>query len=134
MRRILMALAAMLSLAMMAGCGGGSASTSPPPTPISVSVVPSLAMVRAGSQLPLQATVQGSTNGAVTWQVNSVSGGNVTLGIIDSTGLYTAPSVPPVPPKIIITATSVACCSLCPCVSRAPPKNPSPSAGTRCPS
>src|SRR5450631_1161447 len=108
MRRILMALAAMLSLAMMAGCGGGSASTSPPPTPISVSVVPSLATVRAGSQLPLQATVQGSTNGAVTWQVNSVSGGNVTLGIIDSTGLYTAPSVPPVPPKIIITATSVA--------------------------
>ena len=37
------------------------------------------------------AQVQGSTNQSVTWQVNGVTGGSATTGIIDSTGLYTAP-------------------------------------------
>jgi hypothetical protein len=51
--------------------------------------------------------VQNMTNTSVTWEVNSVAGGNTTVGTISSTGLYTAPNTIPNPNKIQITAASV---------------------------
>ena len=41
----------------------------------------------------------------ITWAVNSVTGGNSTVGTIDDTGLYTAPAVVPANTTITITAT-----------------------------
>lgn len=38
------------------------------------------------------ATVKGTTNTAVNWSVDAVTGGNSTTGLITSSGLYTAPS------------------------------------------
>jgi len=102
---LLRALAFLLCL-LLAGCGGGS--PPPPPVLVTVSIAPVRASVIVGAQLPLAATVQGSTNTAVTWLVNSVPGGTGTLGRIDATGVYTAPSAPPTPAIVTITAIAQA--------------------------
>jgi len=44
-----------------------------------------------GSNYQFAATVTGSSNTDVNWQVNGVAGGNATVGTIDGTGLYIAP-------------------------------------------
>src|ERR1700741_5150253 len=54
------------------------------------------------------ATVTGSTNMAVTWQVNSVTGGDSTHGTISTSGLYTAPSAVPSPASVTVTAIAQA--------------------------
>ena len=46
----------------------------------------------AGAQQQFTAIVQGSTNTAVTWSVDSVAGGNGASGTVTSAGMYTAPS------------------------------------------
>jgi hypothetical protein len=62
---------------------------------VAVSVSPSSASVPVNTQKQFKATVSGSTNQAVTWDVNGAVGGNGTVGFIDSlTGLYTAPASP----------------------------------------
>ena len=63
--------------------GGGQAS--------GVTVSPGTATVDPFGIQAFTAKVQGSTNQAVTWQVNGVTGGSATTGIIDSAGHYTAP-------------------------------------------
>jgi hypothetical protein len=74
------------------GCGGGSApfrssTSSPPPSPsISVTVTPNSITLSPGTTQSFTATVTGTTNTAVTWNVQESVGGT-----IDSTGLYTAP-------------------------------------------
>jgi hypothetical protein len=54
-----------------------------------------------------QATVTGSTNTAVTWEVNGVVGGNSTTGTI-LTGVYTAPTQVPNPASVTVTAVAQA--------------------------
>ncbi len=46
-----------------------------------------------------------STNNGVTWSVNSIVGGNATVGTIDANGMYTAPAILPTPNTITVTAT-----------------------------
>ena len=65
-------------------------------------------MVLVGITVQFTATVSGTTNTAVTWQVNGVPGGNSTVGTISSDGLYTAPAVQPNPSTVTITAVSQA--------------------------
>jgi parallel beta-helix repeat protein len=64
--------------------------------------------VLLGNTQQLTATVTGTSNTAVTWSVNGVSGGNSTVGTISSTGLYTAPQDLPNPASVTIQATSQA--------------------------
>jgi hypothetical protein len=52
--------------------------------------------------------VQSSPNSNVNWMVNTVGGGNATVGVIDSTGRYTAPSAVPIPATVTVTAVSQA--------------------------
>ncbi len=56
------------------------------------------------------ATVTGTTNTAVTWQVSGAGcgGAGSPCGTLDSTGLYTAPATPPNPAMVTITAVSQA--------------------------
>lgn len=62
---------------------------------IAVSVSPETATVEVNAQRQFTATVTGTPNQAVTWDVNGVAGGNAEVGVIDSTtGLYTAPETP----------------------------------------
>jgi len=89
------------------GCGGGSASFTPFPA-VSVSISPRNASLLAGQTTTFAATVTGSTNKNVTWKVSGVAGGNSSVGTIASTGLYTAPAIPPSPNTVSITATSAA--------------------------
>ncbi len=95
------------------GCGGGGSLSPPPPsspTITSVTVSPSTASLQVGQSQQFTATVQGtgSFNSSVNWLVNDVQGGNVTVGTISATGLYTAPGSVPNPNTVTVKATSVA--------------------------
>jgi hypothetical protein len=60
--------------------------------------------VQEGSQQQFTATVSNTSDTNVTWQVNSITGGNAAVGTISSSGLYTAPDVIPNPASVTITA------------------------------
>ncbi len=75
------------------------------PPSISVTVSPTTATVAVSTTQQFAATVTGSTNTAVTWSVDGVIGGNTTVGVINTSGLYTAPSTTA---SHTVTATSVA--------------------------
>lgn len=109
-RKMPCALAGFLAaVVLVCGCGGAGVGT--PPAVISVAVAPTSASVRAGSTQTFTATVTGTTNTSVTWQVNSVTGGNSTIGTIDGSGNYLAPAVVPTPNSVTVSAVSVASAS-----------------------
>ena len=89
-----------------AGCGVGS--TAQVPIPVSVTISPTSATVAAGGTQQFSATVQNTSNTAVTWQVNGVTGGNATVGTISSAGLYTAPAAVQSTTTVTVTAVSQA--------------------------
>jgi serine protease len=77
--------------------------------PVAVAVTPATASVQAGNGMQtFTAAVTNTSNTAVTWSVNGVSGGNATVGTISATGAYTAPAVAPSPATVTVTATSSA--------------------------
>ena len=78
------------------------------PGPVTVTVTPSSAQRFTGGQVPFLANVQYAASSAVTWQVNGKIGGDiVTIGAIDSAGLYTAPASVPGPAPLMVTVTAV---------------------------
>jgi hypothetical protein len=82
-----------------AGGGGGS---------ISVGINPRTSTLFPTQQQQFTATVSGSTNTQVSWQVNGTTGGTPAAGMIDPTGLYTAPTVVPNPASVTVSAISQA--------------------------
>jgi len=78
------------------------------PAAVSVSVSPSSASVQTSATQQFTATVTGSSNTAVTWQVNGVVGGNSAVGTVTAAGLYAAPSAVPSPATVTVTAVSQA--------------------------
>lgn len=84
------------------GCQGISKS---PAAPVSVSLNESSVSVGVNATTQFSATVQGTSNTAVTWSVDSVTGGNSSVGTISAGGLYTAPSQAG---AHVVAATSVA--------------------------
>ena len=82
--------------------GGGGSGT------VSVSVSPSSVSVIVGESTGFTATVTGTTNTAVTWEVNNVAGGNSTVGTISAAGNYTAPATVPNPAAVAIKAVAQA--------------------------
>jgi hypothetical protein len=87
-----------------AGCGGGSTSTTT--TTVYVTISPLSASVNLNDTLQFTETTSGSTNTAVTWEVNGVTGGNSTYGTISSKGLYTPPATVPNPNTVTVTVVS----------------------------
>jgi hypothetical protein len=79
-----------------------------PAAPISVTLTPATAQVAAGRDQQFTASVANTSNTAVTWQVNGVSGGSAAAGTISATGKYTAPAQVPSPATITIKAISQA--------------------------
>lgn len=59
-----------------------------------------------GNQITFIAAVTNATDTNVSWSVNGIAGGNLSLGTISSTGVYTAPADLPSPATVQITATS----------------------------
>jgi len=108
-----------LAALWMAGCGGGATSTgggnngggnagggtgSPN---ITVSVSPKLAAIAASTQTQqyTAAVTEDPKNLGVTWSVDTVKGGNATVGSISNSGVYTPPASGG---SHTVTATSVA--------------------------
>lgn len=75
---------------------------------ITVAVAPPSANVAVNGTQQFTATVTGTANTAVTWQVNNINGGNATVGTVSGTGLYTAPLSVPSPATVTIKAISSA--------------------------
>jgi hypothetical protein len=82
---------------------------------VSVSISPSLATMATLATQSFTATVSGSSNTAVTWQVNGTSGGNSTAGLVSTTvlgttneAIFLAPSTVPSPASVSVTAISQA--------------------------
>jgi YD repeat-containing protein len=65
--------------------------------------------VLTGGTIQFTALTNGCGDPSLTWRVNGIVGGNVTVGTIDSNGLYTAPKTVPVPAIVTIRADSVGC-------------------------
>ena len=80
------------------------------PSPVTISISPTAGSLQAGSGTTqsFSATVGYTLNTQVTWQVNTVAGGNATVGTISTAGLYTAPGTVPSPATVTVTAVSVA--------------------------
>jgi hypothetical protein len=113
-------LCSLAPLFFLVGCGGSNSSnlapqpvtnpapepvTNPTPQAVTVIVSSSSSSVLLGNTQQFTATVTGTSNTAVSWSVNGISGGNSTVGTISSTGLYTAPQVLPDPATVTIQAT-----------------------------
>ena len=102
-------LLAALSFLFLVSCGGGggtSGGSNNPGSRISVAISPTSASADVGSTVEFTATVSGTTNTAVTWQVNGAAGGSSTVGTISSTGSYVAPAMVPNPANVTVTAVS----------------------------
>jgi hypothetical protein len=107
MRRLFRILTPFALASILAACSG------PPQTGggggnVTVSVSPTAVSVIVSQSTGFTATVTGSTNTAVTWQVNNIAGGNSTVGTISSTGNYTAPASVPSPATVTVKAVSQA--------------------------
>ena len=103
--------AALFSSALLVGCSSSSSTPAGPSSPGIAVVVTGAASDRLGNTTQFTATVTGTTNTAVTWQVNGVSGGSTASGTITATGLYTAPSALPAAQSVTVTAVSAASAS-----------------------
>jgi hypothetical protein len=77
-----------------------------PVTNISVTISPATVSVNVVTTQQFMDAVQGGTNSVTIWQVNSIAGGNDTVGRIDSNGLYHAPVTVPSPATVNVTAVS----------------------------
>ena len=75
---------------------------------VNITISPTSASVQTSLTQQFTATVTGSTNTAVTWQVNNVTGGNSTTGTVSTTGLYTAPATVPSPAAVTVKAIAQA--------------------------
>ena len=77
--------------------------------PISVSLSPATTSLHVGSTQQFTGYAVGSTNNALTWQVNGLPGGGNSIGTITSAGLYTAPATLPMSGNTVtVTAASQA--------------------------
>jgi parallel beta-helix repeat protein len=77
-------------------------------TPVSVAINPTSSSLQTGQTQQYTSSVSGTSNTAVTWQVNGVTGGNTTVGTISAGGLYTAPGTVPSGGSVTVTARSAA--------------------------
>jgi arylsulfate sulfotransferase len=108
-----------LGALVLTGCGSAvysavapSVEQPPGPQPVAtqsgtVAIAPLYAALGVGQQSAFRATVSGS-GGSVTWQVNGVTGGNATVGTVDSTGNYTAPIKLAQSVNVVVTAALAA--------------------------
>jgi hypothetical protein len=104
-------LLAVLPITFWIACGGGAGgggNINPPPLPVVVSISPTAASVFTSSTQQFTAAVNNSSNTQVSWDVNSVIGGNASVGTINSAGLYTAPVSVPNQGSVTVRATAQA--------------------------
>jgi hypothetical protein len=91
------------SLLLLAGVLG----LSQPSWAQSIAVTPSMPSVAAGGTIQFSAQVTGLPNPGVTWSIGGGKLRGAKAGTISSTGLYSAPTAPPLKNPVSIVATSV---------------------------
>ncbi|HWX92089.1 MAG TPA: hypothetical protein VNY29_05605 [Terriglobales bacterium] len=96
------------SAIILPACGGSGGGAGGGGGGISVNVSPKTANPFPTQSQQFRELVNGSTNQQVTWQVSGVTGGNSTVGTIDTSGLYTAPATVPSPNPVTVSAVSQA--------------------------
>ncbi len=103
--------AGLLGLSILCGCGSGlgvdpvqptpptpAPPSAPPPVASqggSVMVSPAYAAIGLGQSQAFHATINPSSGGSLVWSVNGIPGGNASVGTVDASGNYTAPSTLP---------------------------------------
>ncbi|MGD1211078.1 MAG: hypothetical protein ABR973_06955 [Candidatus Acidiferrales bacterium] len=70
-----------------------------------LAIDPSVVVVPAGQTFTFSATANGNPV-TPTWQVNGITGGDSAVGLINASGVYTAPFTPPPNGSTIVTANS----------------------------
>jgi hypothetical protein len=75
---------------------------------VSCTVTPSSASINTGATQSFAVTVANTASQAVTWNVNTIPGGNATVGTITAAGVYTAPAAPPSPATVTVSAIPAA--------------------------
>jgi hypothetical protein len=107
-----LALSLLLAVALLSGCTGTTTSpnsnTPSSGSGVTVKVSPATANVRADATQTFSVTVSSTSNMAVTWQVNGVTGGSSATGTISASGMYTAPSAVPANNTVTVRAISAA--------------------------
>jgi len=91
-------------LFLLSACGGG---TNQPPT-ISIIVSPASVSLNGGASQQFTASVQGTSNQAVTWTISAPGCSGAACGTVTADGLYTAPTPVGAAVSVSIIATSVA--------------------------
>lgn len=94
----------LLTIILLGSCSSGVENTNSGPPPIQVVVAPDSAVISTVETQQFSAKVSNSSNSAVTWKVDSIEGGNASVGRISTDGLYAPPSTAG---THTITATSV---------------------------
>jgi hypothetical protein len=77
-----------------------------PVTSITVTITPATVSLNVDGTWQFFANVSGGTNSKVNFQVNGMTGGNDTVGSIDSNGFYRAPATVPSPAIVNVGAVS----------------------------
>ena len=90
MRRWQLFLLSIAIVPMLATCSSAP-KTSVNNQNVTVQVTPTTVTLTTFGKQPFTQAVTGTTNTAVTWQVNGVTGGSVATGTISSSGAYSAP-------------------------------------------
>jgi uncharacterized repeat protein (TIGR03803 family) len=75
-------------------------------TVAALTLSPAAAQMPVAGQQKFGALLNGQAVTTVAWSVNGVAGGNSTVGTIDATGLYVAPTLVPSPSAVTVRATS----------------------------
>ena len=88
------------------GLSGVAACSNPPPDVV-INITPTSASVALSQTQQFMATVTGTSNTVVTWQIACTAGGSA-CGSISTSGLYTAPATIPNPPTVTVSAISKA--------------------------
>jgi hypothetical protein len=82
---------------LLVSCGGGAATSTDPSSgggtaTASATIGPSRAALTTGQTQTFAATVTGNSVTTVTWEVDSIPGGNASVGTVTAAGVYSPPS------------------------------------------
>ena len=105
--RVFSLVAGCFAAMLCAGCNAG-VTTTPPTLQISITISPTSTAVFLGQTQSFQVAVTGTTDTAVTWEIDGVTQGDSSVGTISTSGVYTAPGTMPAAPSITVTAVSAA--------------------------
>ena len=103
--RSALTLAVLISMVLLlASCHSAAPATTT--STVTVVISPTTVSLNVGTRTSFAATASGGSLNTVTWQVNTITGGNSSVGTIDNAGNYTAPASVPSGNTVTVAAVS----------------------------